>query len=123
MGPPDGYDNTKDDAREITRASTYGLAQRSSALVRRGLHDLSASDIGTFVELGKALTSALQLDFSLTTLTLLFAIEVCFRRLRASDRHTPFLRVVRELSLRLSRPSPPPGGAGGAVLTGLQKAT
>src|SRR5438874_3659608 len=89
MGPPDGYDNTKDDAREITRASTYGLAQRSSALVRRGLHDLSASDIGTFVELGKALTSTLQLDFSLTTLTLLFAIEVCFRRLRASDRHTP----------------------------------
>ena len=58
-------DDSRGDAREIVAGNKQTLAQRSSALVSRGLRDLSAWDVATFVELGKALTSSLQLDQAL----------------------------------------------------------
>jgi diguanylate cyclase (GGDEF)-like protein len=55
-------DDRRGDAKEIVAGNKEALAQRSSALVRRGLRELSGWDVATFVELGKALTSSLQLD-------------------------------------------------------------
>jgi GGDEF domain-containing protein len=57
----ENQDNRRD-AAGIVVADTETLAQRSSALVRRGLWHLSSSDTVKLVELGKALTSSLQLD-------------------------------------------------------------
>jgi diguanylate cyclase (GGDEF)-like protein len=53
---------SRSNASTIVVADTETLAQRSSALVRRGLWHLSNSDTVKLVELGKALTSSLQLD-------------------------------------------------------------
>ncbi len=58
-------DDSRGDAKEIVGGNKQALAQRSSALVSRGLRDLAAWDVATFVELGKALTSSLQLDQAL----------------------------------------------------------
>src|ERR1700693_2478907 len=56
-------DDQKNALDEIVITGKQALAQRSSsALVSRGLRDLSTWDIGTFIGLGKALTSSLQLD-------------------------------------------------------------
>jgi diguanylate cyclase (GGDEF)-like protein len=55
-------DDTRRNANEIVPGGNQVLAQRSSALISRGLRDLSGRDVATFVELGKALTSCLQLD-------------------------------------------------------------
>jgi diguanylate cyclase (GGDEF)-like protein len=55
-------DDVRRDATEIVTGRSQALAQRSAALVRRGLRELSSWDIGSFAELGKALTSSLQLD-------------------------------------------------------------
>lgn len=58
-------DHKRSDSDEIVAGSSQALAQRSAALVRRGLRDLSSSNVESFVELGKALTSSLQLDQAL----------------------------------------------------------
>jgi len=58
-------DDSRGDAKEIATGNEQALARRSSALVSRGLRDVSAWDVATFVELGKALTSSLQLDQAL----------------------------------------------------------
>lgn len=58
-------DDCRGDATRIVAGSKQALAQRSSALISRGLRDLSAQDVATIVELGKALTSSLQLDQAL----------------------------------------------------------
>jgi diguanylate cyclase (GGDEF)-like protein len=55
----------KRDSAAIVTGSSKALAQRSATLVRRGLRQLSSSNVETFVELGKALTSSLQLDQAL----------------------------------------------------------
>src|SRR5258708_1839496 len=68
LAPTDEKDHKMDnpeirsDASTIVVADTETLAQRSSSLVRRGLWHLSNSDAVKLVELGKALTSSLQLD-------------------------------------------------------------
>lgn len=54
------------EAKTIIPENQLSLASRySAALVSRGLSDLSARDVATFVELGKALASSLQLDQAL----------------------------------------------------------
>lgn len=70
-------DDSRVDSNQIVAGSNRGLAQRSSALVSRGLRALSgrdssrptkASEEDIFRELGKALTSSLQLDQVLRTI-------------------------------------------------------
>ena len=55
----------RSDSTEITAGADRALVRKSAALVSRGLSDLSARDVATIVELGKALTSSLQLDQAL----------------------------------------------------------
>jgi diguanylate cyclase (GGDEF)-like protein len=54
--------NATTHGKEIVAGNNRAIAQRSSALVSRGLHDLSTRDVAAYVELGKALTSSLQRD-------------------------------------------------------------
>src|ERR1700675_4563483 len=66
-------DNSKGDASEIVRAGRHGLAQRSAALVRRGLVGLSTADTARVIEAGKALTSSLSSGDELTILIAKFS--------------------------------------------------
>src|ERR1700730_17721589 len=55
-------DTKKRDSADIVTAGNQALAQRSAALVSRGLREISSRDPAIFAELGKALVSSLQLD-------------------------------------------------------------
>lgn len=55
-------EDKRDDGKAIVTESQQGLGTRPSSLISRGLRDVTAATDSTFVELGKALTSELQLD-------------------------------------------------------------
>lgn len=61
-------EDKKDDAKAIVSESQQGLATRPSSLISRGLRDVTAATDSKLVELGKALTSELQLDAVLHTI-------------------------------------------------------